>query len=109
MQWKLSLTLLTTLCDLTLVFINIHSVSTTALLGLVSAAVHVTVRFLGGNFLRSIVSTVAFLRELNPGIPVVLFKTSPLAIFNCVVVAVVCPVGKTSQTSFIVHKTLAMD
>ena len=75
---------------------NIHSVSTTALLGLVSAAVHVTVRFLGGNFLRSIVSTVAFLRELNPGIPVVLLKTCLFALFNCVRGGNVSIVGKSS-------------
>ena len=93
----------------TCVFINIHSVSTATLLRLVPTAVHVALRFFWCNFLRSVVSTEAFLRELNPGIPVVLLKTSLFALFYCVCGGKVCFIGKISQTSFIIHKTLAIN
>ena len=63
--------------------IDIHSVTAAALLRLVPRAVHLTLRVLR-NFPRSVVSTPAALRELNPGILVVVLKTRFLTTFYCV-------------------------
>ena len=60
--------------------INIHSVTAAALLRLVARAVHLTLRFLR-NFPGSVVSAPAALRELNPGIFVVVLKTRLLTTF----------------------------
>ena len=60
--------------------INIHSVTASALLRLVARAVHLTLRVLR-NLPRSVVSTPAALRELNPGILVVVLETRLLTTF----------------------------
>ena len=92
---------------LTWVLIDIHSISAATLQWLVPTAVHVTLRWLGSKLLWGVVSTEAFLRELNSGKLVIPLKTCLLTLFNCVCGGRIRSVGKISQSSFIIFKTLA--